>query len=110
MAEETQDMLQGKMTRHQRYYLLNRESRNQKNKEAYNNRPDVIAKREERERIKAEKEAQKKAEKEAEKEAKKETKRQQKQLELQEKTRIAAETKRQRKPKSEATSDYPASV
>lgn len=98
MAEETQDMPQGKMTRHQRYYLLNREARSQKHKEIYNNRPDVIAKRAERERIRAEKEAEKEA------------KRQQKQLELQERTRIAAETKLQKKPKSEATSDYPAAA
>jgi hypothetical protein len=88
------------MTRNQRYHLLNRESRLQKKREQYNNDPEVIAKREERELKKIEKEAQKKIQKDAEKEAK----RQQKQLELQEKIKLAAETKRVRGGKS-ATSD-----
>jgi hypothetical protein len=94
MAEEDAN----KMTRNQRYHLLNRETRLQKKREQYNNDPQVIAKREERERLKAEKEAEKIAMKDAEKEAK----RQQKQLELQEKIKIAAETKRVRGGKSGA--------
>jgi len=85
-----------KMTRNQRYHLLNREARLQKKREQYNNDPEVIAKREEREHKRAEKEAEKAAMKAAEKEAK----RQQKQLELQEKIKIAAETKRVRGVKS----------
>jgi hypothetical protein len=93
MAEEEATQ---KMTRNQRYHLLNRESRLQKQREQYNNDPEVIAKREKREKEKEEKEAQKKAQKEAEKEAK----RQQKQLELQEKINLAAETKRVRGVKS----------
>ena len=90
-----------KMTRNQRYHLLNRETRLQKQRELYNNDPEIISKREERARIKAEKEALKKAEKEAEKEAK----RQQKQLELQEKIKLAADTKRPRNPKSQGGLD-----
>ncbi len=52
------------MTRHQEYYLLNREKRNKERLAIYHNHPDTIAKREERERKKAEKEKLK-AEKEA---------------------------------------------
>jgi hypothetical protein len=62
MAEEEK-----KMTRHQEYYLLNREKRNMERLAIYHNHPDTIAKREERERKKAEKENLK-AEKEAAKE------------------------------------------
>ena len=53
-----------KMTRHQEYYLLNRERRNQERLALYHNHPDTIAKKEERERKRAEKETLK-AEKEA---------------------------------------------
>jgi len=62
------------LTKDQRYYYLHAEEKNVKRKQQYNNDPKVIARRAERERIKAEKEAEKeakKAEKEAEKEAKK---------------------------------------
>ena len=65
-----------------RYYLLHRAERIAKKLEAYHQRPDVIAKRAERERIKTEKAAQKEAEK-AEK-AKK----------LEEKQRIALKMRR----------------
>lgn len=67
MEEETNEttMPTVKMSRNQRYHALHRESRCEKRKEVYHNRPDVIAKKEERERKKAEKEAQQKAEKEA---------------------------------------------
>lgn len=95
-----------KLTRNQRYHLLNREERNRAHREQYNNNPDVIAKREEKARKKAEKEAERKAEKEAEKELK----RQQKQLELKEKVKLALITKRPRKPKSEQTTDTPVGV
>ena len=49
------------LTRQQRYYLLHRESLLTKQKEAYANRPDIKAKREERERKQAELEAIKQA-------------------------------------------------
>lgn len=77
-----------KLTRNQRYHLLNREVRLQKQHEKYINRPDVIAKREERERKKAEKEKEK------------EQKQIQRQAKLEEKIKLAAETKRVRKPKN----------
>jgi hypothetical protein len=57
------------MTPAMRYYLLNREEKMRKMSERYHNRPDVIAKREERERLRAEKEAAKALEKEAKKAA-----------------------------------------
>jgi hypothetical protein len=69
MADDTQDATQT-MPRHQRYYALHREDKLAKDKERYNNKPEVIAKREERERKRIEKEAEKIAKKEAEKEEK----------------------------------------
>ena len=63
------------MNRNKRYYALHREECNALRLARYHNTPSVIAKREERERIKAEKEAAKQAEKEA-KQAEKEKKRQ----------------------------------
>ncbi len=56
--EEVQDV---SMTRNQRYHALHREERKAKAAERYNSNPEVIAKREERERKKAEKEAEKEA-------------------------------------------------
>jgi len=53
-----------KMNRADRYYHLHRDEKLAKIRERYHNNPDVIAKREERERKKAEKEAQLAAEKE----------------------------------------------
>jgi hypothetical protein len=47
-----------KMPRHQRYYMLHRDQKLNKLKEQYNNNPEVIARREERLRKKAEKDAQ----------------------------------------------------
>jgi hypothetical protein len=58
MAEEEATQ---KMTPEMRYYYRNREERINKIKEKYNNNPEVIAKREERERKRAEKEAEKEA-------------------------------------------------
>lgn len=101
MAEATAETPTITLTRNQRYHLLNREERLRKQREKYNSDPAVIARREEKERLKAVKEAERKAVKEAEKEAKKEERRQQKQLELQEKIKIAAATKKVRKTKSE---------
>jgi hypothetical protein len=56
------------MTPTNRYHMLNREERLKKMSERYHNRPDVIAKKAERERLRAEKEA-KKAQEKKEKEA-----------------------------------------
>lgn len=55
------DVIIPKISRAARYYRLHREERLEKAKEAYHNRPEVIAKKEEREKKKAEKltEAQK---------------------------------------------------
>ena len=53
MAEESEVK---KMTPAMRYYALHRDQKKAKDLERYHNRPDVIAKREERERKKAEKE------------------------------------------------------
>lgn len=63
------------MNKNQRYYALHREECNALRLARYHNKPEVIAKREERERKKAEKEAHEKAEKEA-RQAEKEKKRQ----------------------------------
>jgi hypothetical protein len=92
MAEATAEAPTIKLTRNQRYHLLNREERLRKQREKYNSDPEVIAKREEKERLRAEKEAEKLA------------KQQQKQTELQERTKIAAETKRIRKSKVQENS------
>ncbi len=79
-----------KMPRHQRYYALHREEKLAK----YHTNPDVIRKKEERERKKAEKEA----EKEAKREAKKEELRLKKERARQEKIAIALATSK--KPKT----------
>ena len=55
------------MTRNQRYHALHREERCARRMEIYHNSPEVIAKKEEHERKKIEKELLKKAEKEAKK-------------------------------------------
>ena len=49
------ETIEQKMPRHQRYYALHREEKLAKLRENYNNNPAVIAKRKEKERIKAEK-------------------------------------------------------
>jgi FKBP-type peptidyl-prolyl cis-trans isomerase len=69
-----------KMSSSMRYYHLHRDVKNTKALERYHNKPEVIAKKAERERKKAEKEAQQKAEKEA-KQKEKERK-QQEQIQL----------------------------
>jgi hypothetical protein len=58
------DQPQIQLTKHQRYYELHREERNAKRLARYYNDPNVIAKREEKERKKAEKETTLAAEKE----------------------------------------------
>ena len=63
-----------KLTRHQRYYALHRAEKLSKENEKYNTNPEVIAKREERERKKAEREAEKAIKKAAEKEVKQQEK------------------------------------
>ena len=78
-----------KLTRNQRYHALHREERISKILDKYHKNPDVIAKKEERER--------KKAEKVAEKEAKKEAKRIEKERIRQEKLVLALATKRKSK-------------
>jgi hypothetical protein len=60
-------MAESEMNRNKRYYALHREECNALRLARYHNNPAVIAKREERERIKVEKEAIKQAEKEAKK-------------------------------------------
>jgi len=71
-----------KLTRHQRYHALNREKRISYQLERYYSNPDVIAKKEERERKKAEKEADKEA------------KRQEKKKLQEERTALALATKK----------------
>jgi len=90
-----------KMTPEMRYYYRNRQERINKIKDKYNNNPEVIAKREERERKRAEKETEKLAKKEADKEAK----RIEKERIRQEKLAIAEATKRKFKEKSENNLD-----
>ena len=95
-AEETQ-----KMTSEMRYYYRNREERINKVKDKYHNDPEVIAKKEERERKRIEKGAMKQAEKEAAKEAK----RLEKERIRQEKLALAEATKRKFKEKPEGGLD-----
>jgi hypothetical protein len=82
------------MTPEMRYYYRNRAQELEKDRERYNNKPEVIAKRQERERKRAEKEAAKEAEKEA--------KRIEKERIRQEKLAFAEATKRRFKENSES--------
>lgn len=84
MTEET-------ITPAARFYRLHRDEQLAKKKLEYQNRPDVIAKREEREQKKAERDAENAA-KQAEKEKK-----------IQERIAIAVKTKRNIKKVNEAT-------
>ncbi len=100
MAEEQDEKT---MTSNVRFYLLHREKVLAQRKEAYDKRADVIARREEKERIREEKAAlllQQKQEKHA-------MKQEEKQKKLQEKILLAEKTKRvfkktQSQPPSEA--------
>lgn len=67
--QDVQDV-QKKMTPSARYYLLHREEKNAKTLARYHNNPEVIAKKEERERKKIEKDAEKASQKLQEKEQK----------------------------------------
>ena len=96
MAEESEVK---NMTPAMRYYALHRDQKKAKDLERYHNRPDVIAKREERERKKAEKEAEKARIKLEEKESKE----QEKERIRQEKLQLALETRRKiKKPTQES--------
>jgi len=83
------------MTPEMRYYYRNRLEKIAKVKERYNNNPEIIAKRAERDRKKAEREAEKEAKRLAEKEAK----RIEKERIRQEKLVLAEVTRRQFKEK-----------
>jgi hypothetical protein len=96
--EETQEI---KLSRHQRYHALNREKRISYQLERYYNNPEVIAKREERERKKAEREAEKAIKKAAEKEAKQ----QEKKRKQDERTALALATKKVHKETLESILD-----
>ena len=78
------------MTSAARFYLLHRETVLAQRKATYDARPDVIARREERERIREEKATLLLQKKQEERAAKKE----EKQKKLQEKTLLAENTKR----------------
>ena len=94
MAEESKGE---EMTPQKRYYLLHHQERLARAREKYNQRPDVIAKREEKDRIRAEKGQKSNAEKIAERERK----RIEKAAQLEEKKAAALVTKR----KTAKTSD-----
>ena len=62
MAEEdTTQKMTPEMPRHQRYYALHRDEKLAREKERYDKNPEIIVKREQREKKKAEKEAEKEA-------------------------------------------------
>ena len=84
-----------------RYYRLHREEQLAKKKDEYNNRPDVIAKRQEREAKKAQIEAEKAAKKAAEKAAKQA----EKDKKIQERVALAEQTRRKFKKDSEQNLD-----
>jgi hypothetical protein len=103
-SDETNDI--PKLTRNQRYHYLNREKRNTKALEKYHNNPEVIAKREAREKAKTEREAEKKAKKEQEIIEKNKLK----QLLIEERIKLATETKKSQKSKNKNIFDSPTSV
>lgn len=90
MEEET-------ITPSARFYRLHRDEQLAKKKIEYENRPDVIAKREAREKRKVEKEAQKASSKEAEKAIKM----QEKQKKVEERIAVALKTQRKFKKTNE---------
>lgn len=96
MAEEAKQM-----TPEMRYYYRNREEKIARDLARYHSNPEVIAKREERERKRAEKEAEKEAKKQNEKEAK----RIERERIRQEKIALAEATKRKFKEKSGSSLD-----
>lgn len=90
MEEET-------ITPSARFYRLHRDEQLAKKKIEYENRPDVIAKREAREQRKVEKESQKASKKEAEKAIKQ----QEKQKKVEERVAVALKTQRKLKKTNE---------
>ena len=84
-----------KISRAARYYRLHREDRLEKAKEAYHSRPDVIAKKQEKEKKKVEKLT----------EAQKEEKRKERERLRQEKLEIAIKTSKKNKQPSECGLD-----
>ena len=96
------------LTRHQRYHALNREKRIAYQMERYNNRPDVIARRAERDAL----QQKTKEERTALKDAEKELKRIEKERKQQERTALALATKKGSKksatPKKTQGEDCPA--
>lgn len=82
------------MNKNQRYYILHREECNAQRLARYHNNPVVIAKREEKERLKAEKEATKQAEKQAKKEALNLRKKTEREEKYKEKMQLALSTKK----------------
>ena len=109
MAEDhaTETMNTEKMTSAARFYLLHRETVLAQRKAAYDARPDVIARREEKERIREEKailQLQKKHEDDA-------AKKEEKKKKLLEKTLLAEKTKRVfKKSQSQPSEDPPGSL
>jgi hypothetical protein len=95
MAEEIS------LTPSARYYLLHREEKLAKFRERYNNRPDVIAKRQEKQARKETATISKKVESEEEKQER----RLEKQRLLQEKTALARASKRKSSKKEANSSD-----
>jgi len=87
------------MSRSSRYYLLHAEERRKEALARYHSNPEVIRRREERERLRAEKEAAKHAAKEAEREATKARKKEEREKARQEKLALAIATSK--KPKEE---------
>lgn len=82
------------MNKNQRYYILHREECNAQRLARYHNSPAVIAKREEKERLRAEKEAAKQAEKQAKKEALNLRKKIEREEKYKEKMQLALSTKK----------------
>ena len=96
MAEQSLIGHEQKMTPATRYYRLHRDEQLARKKEEYNKKPEIIAKREERERKRAEKESEKEIKKQLEKEAKRIEKAQK----IQEKYALAEATRRKLKEKT----------
>jgi len=108
MAEPIAEPTNESLTRHQRYHALNREKRIAYQMERYNNNPEVIARRAEREAL----QQKTKEERLALKEAEKELKRIEKERKQQERTALALATKKIQKslegPENPQDGDRPA--
>jgi len=95
MAEEAENV---QMTKYQRYYALHRDAKLSK----YHNNPEIIAKKEERERQKAKKEEERKEKQEAEKAAKQA----EKEKKLQKKVQLALATRKVTKPSDNGLAEF----